>query len=464
MIPRIPTPVHLTATLVAVGLVLPCAAAIKARDKTVGLCTRKDEFVAKLEAIDPLVQKLSTAGSDDARDEIAAEIAKDFGGGTAIECLIRYREPEMARVFVKLLAHDHWPIRARALYGLKMVGGPDSVPAIAGALDDDEPQVRELAASALGHIGGDDALAALEQRAKDEGDPYVGATITASLKLAALDEKPYARLSQQADPWTETLDGPNGARRVRWDWTVKGKSSFNQYDAKNHEIPVAGEFCYPVSWYKDCLFAGYPRRSFGAGSGRHAGEDCAWFREGASYHAIADGVVRMVQGAGGDWGFLIVIEHLLAGGEYVTAVYGHCAWDVLVKPGDRVGKGQKIGSQGLSTSVENGGYGAHLHFGLGHGPYRRSGKIRIGSPINLKIDGKNTPGKVARFGYADKEMNKYGWPKVTALVALGGGKGRWITLPEEAPGAEVAWMQAYVPKCQGWLNPQTWLPDHVDEE
>ena len=44
------------------------------------------------------------------------------------------------------------------------------------------------------------------------------------------------------------------------------------------------------------------------------------------------------------------------------------------------------------------------------------------------------PGKVARFGDSDKAKNKFGWPKVTALVALGGDQGRWITLPEEAPG------------------------------
>ena len=243
------------ATLIALFLALSSSMA-SARDPSIGLCTRKDDFVAKLELIDPLVQKLTAAKEDRERDGLAAKLAETYGGGTAIECLIRYREPEMAEVFVKLLDHERWPIRARALYGLKMVGAQNHVAEVARLLDDPEPQVREQAASTLGHLGGEAAIAALKQREPDEENAYVRATIAASLELAALDEKPYARLSKQAEPWSETLVGPEGARRVEWQWVVKGKNSFNDYDAKAHEVPVAKEFCYPVSWYKDCLFSG----------------------------------------------------------------------------------------------------------------------------------------------------------------------------------------------------------------
>ncbi|MHC4781287.1 MAG: M23 family metallopeptidase, partial [Planctomycetota bacterium] len=226
--------------------------------------------------------------------------------------------------------------------------------------------------------------------------------------------------------------------------------------------PEAVEFCYPISEYKSDLFCrSYPRRSFAA-KGNHAGEDCAWFREGCSYYSIADGVVRMVQGAGGDWGFLVVVEHRMKSGDYIVSLYGHSAWDVLVRPGDTVKKGQKIATEGLSCSIENGGYGSHIHFGIGDGPFRRSKKHPKGSTMEVEDEnGRKVSGTVTRIGYAKGTKNKYGWPLLSAHVKIPGGKTVEKTLLDEPVADQVAWMQAYIAGCKGWINPETFLPKHV---
>jgi murein DD-endopeptidase MepM/ murein hydrolase activator NlpD len=336
------------------------------------------------------------------------------------------------------------------------------VDAIVGALHDKDPRVREMAANALCHMGGDKGKEALEARKGEEKDPYVLASIEAALTVLEAGEKPYAEY-KGGKVWKEGLTGPQGARRVEWVWVRKGEKLFNDYDARAPEPPVAEAFAYPVSGYKSDLFCrAYPRRSYAA-NGNHAGEDCAWFREGCSYYAIADGVTRMVQGAGGDWGFLVILEHKLESGDFIVSVYGHAAWDVLVRPGDPVKKGQKIATQGLSCSVENGGYGSHIHFGIGDGPFRRSKKHPKGSALTVDDGkGKRVSGTIVRIVYAEGTKGKYGWPRLAAVVRRPNGETVEQVLEDEDVKDQVGWLQAYIAGCKGWLNPETFLPKHVE--
>jgi len=420
---------------------------------SIGVCTRKDDFAKRQAAMEKEVLEL--AGADAAkRKKLAAALAKD--AEKDIECLIRYREAHLAPVFAAVLkGSKNWFTRARAAYALKMCGGDEAVPALAAALGDRDGMVREAAASALGHLGGDAARAALEKQREAEKDPYVLATIESALVLAG-GERPYG------DPLEgETMEGPEGARRVAWAWTVKGASRFNRYDARVVDYPAAERFVYPVQRYKEDLFAGYPRKSFGA-NGTHAGEDCAWFREGCSLFAIADGVVRMVQGSGGDWGYLIVLEHRLPDGRYMTSVYGHAAFDVLVAPGEIVKCGQRIGTQGLSCSVENGGYGSHLHFGLGDGPFRRPVGLAAGDAVNLDLGDKKVKAPVLRLVYSAEKKNSLGFPLTGFVVHNPDGTERAVDVPEQPLQRELGWFQAYVKDCRGWLDPQTTLPERVE--
>jgi murein DD-endopeptidase MepM/ murein hydrolase activator NlpD len=456
---RSPGPVAALLVLAAVALCAPAggtpALAKDAADASVGVCTRKDDFAKRQEAMDAKVLAVTREKDDAKRKKLAAALAAAEGD---IECLIRYREPALVPAFTEILAKSKkWFTRTRALYALKMAGDPSVVPTIAPALADKDAMVREAAANALGVLGGDAARKALEARKAAETDPYVAATIDAA--LGPMSKRPWASRSDGKE-WKETLAGPEGARRVEWAWVVKGASLFNDYEAGALDVPVATRFVYPVQRYEEDLFAGYPRNSFGAG-GNHGGEDCAWFREGCSYYAIADGVVRMVQGAGGDWGFLVVVEHRLADGRYVTSVYGHSGFDVLVKPGDRVTCGQRIATQGLSCAVENGGYGSHLHFGLGDGPFRRPSKVAQGDVIEFDAGGKSVKGPVVRLGYSTTRKNEYGWPALVGVCRAPDGAEVEVPFPPEPAQQELAWFQAYVKDCRGWLNPQKLLPEWV---
>jgi murein DD-endopeptidase MepM/ murein hydrolase activator NlpD len=427
-------------------------------DPSIGLCTRKDEFAKRLAALDAKVAELSAAKETTKRKKLVAALAKS--AESEIEGLMRYREAALVPVFAEVLAKSKkWFTRSRSACALKMLGDASAVPVLMEALDDADPLVREQAASALGHLGGAEAKPALEARRGKEKDPFVLAALEAASRVAG-GEKPYGSRAD-GKVWAETVEGPEGARRVAYAWAHKGQSLFNDYDARVLEYPAAERFVYPVLKYREDLFAGYPRNSFGAG-GTHAGEDCAWFREGCGYYAIADGVVRMVQGAGGDWGFLVVLEHRRPDGSYLTSVYGHAAFDVLVKPGETVRCGQKIATQGLSASIENGGYGSHLHFGLGAGPFRRPAGLAAGDLVDVDLgEGRKGRAAVVRLVYS-LEQNSHGFPRTAFVVENGDGSERTVTVPDQPVKDEIAWFQAYVKDCRGWLDPQKLLPEMVE--
>ena len=446
-----------TLWLVAALLLLasPIPAQHKARDKTVGACTRKDEFASRQQKIDPLVQELTRA-EEKKQAKLGQAIAKKFGRGVGIENLIRYREPAMKHVFVPLLQAKPWPIKARALYALKRVGDASTVPAVVKCLKDRDARIRELAANTLSHMGGASAVEPLRKTLATEKDAFARASLEAAAAVLEAGQKPYR-------PWKEELVGPEGARRVAWAWTVNGPNSFNVYDAKTLDYPEASTFDWPISWYHDSLFAAFPRKSFGAG-GNHAGEDMAWFREGASVFAVADGLVRLVQGAGGSWGFLVVVEHRMAGGDYVSAVYGHLGWDILVKPGNVVKKGQRLGTVGLSCSVENGGYGAHLHFGLSDGPFRKpKGIFRDGSALNFDYKGKRVKAPVIGYVYMPDKPDEYGFPGLGLKVKVPDGEVLTVAVGNVKMPQQVAWISGYMPRCRGWHDPYKFIQDRLEK-
>jgi murein DD-endopeptidase MepM/ murein hydrolase activator NlpD len=459
--PSLPAvPLAILAVLAAAALSAPRASG-GPTDPSIGVVTRGDEFRKRQEAMDAKVLALRDL-PEARRKKAVADLAKE--AERDIECLLRYRESQVAPVLVEVArASKKWFVRTRALFALKRIPDPSAAPCAAALLADADPSVREAAASLLGHVGGDAAREALGKRAGAERDPYVLATIEAALRISETPARPYGE-RPDGKAWKETLVGPEGARRVEWVWTKKGQNLFNDYDASAPPPAPTTRFVYPVLRYKEDLFAGYPRNSYGAG-GTHAGEDCAWFREGCGYYSVADGVVRMVQGAGGDWGFLVAIEHRRADGTYVTSVYGHAAFDVLVKPGEAVKAGQRIASQGISCGEENGGYGSHLHFGLGNGPFRRPAGLAVGDPFaapNAAKGGAAPEGRILRFGYDDTLKNGLGWPLTTLAYATPGGGEVVVVSPQQPLQQELGWFQAYVKDCRGWLDPQTTLPAWVE--
>lgn len=136
--------------------------------------------------------------------------------------------------------------------------------------------------------------------------------------------------------------------------------------------PVAGQLVPPIREYFDPQ-----RKSYGfymdADKGSfansiHVGDDCGWNKEHRTVVSIAPGVVRLVSHIV-TWGHIVVVEHTSADGSKFCSLYGHLSPLILVRPGDVVDAGQKLGSIGRSNSIDNGGYGAHVHFGIHKGPY-----------------------------------------------------------------------------------------------
>lgn len=159
-------------------------------------------------------------------------------------------------------------------------------------------------------------------------------------------------------------------------WVAAGGDPPRRPDRNPPEPRPAEKFRAPVRDYFDPL-----RKSFGlyvdadvhadspfAGS-YHAGDDVAWDRPFETVAAIAGGVVRAAETAASTWGGLVVLEHRLEDGARLCSVYGHLGSWLAVQTGDSVSCGQKLGAIGRAYTHENGGYGAHLHFGIRRGGF-----------------------------------------------------------------------------------------------
>jgi murein DD-endopeptidase MepM/ murein hydrolase activator NlpD len=134
--------------------------------------------------------------------------------------------------------------------------------------------------------------------------------------------------------------------------------------------PPADAFMPPVRDYFD---PSRPSVGVPIGSGPfresvHAGDDVAWNVPDRTVVAVADGVVRLVAHIY-SWGFLVVVEHRLPDRRAYCSLYGHLSPSTTVAQGQVVRKGERLGATGRTETWENGGYLAHLHFGIHRGAY-----------------------------------------------------------------------------------------------
>lgn len=99
-------------------------------------------------------------------------------------------------------------------------------------------------------------------------------------------------------------------------------------------------------------------------SGYHTGADAEFadLEHEVNVSAIADGtVVRSTTAAG--YGGVLVIRHV-SEGKAVTAVYGHLRPESLVKNGQTVKRGERVGVLGKGGTSETDGERKHLHFAV----------------------------------------------------------------------------------------------------
>ncbi|MEM6687327.1 MAG: M23 family metallopeptidase, partial [Bacteroidota bacterium] len=126
---------------------------------------------------------------------------------------------------------------------------------------------------------------------------------------------------------------------------------------KKNPAYIAKGFDYPVG--KPNAKGYYNAQKFQENN--HLGDD--WNGTGGGntdlgdpIYTIANGYVTFAEDYGGGWGNVIRIVHKYKG-KYYESLYAHCD-KMLVKKGDFVKKGTKIGTIGNA----NGAYYAHLHF------------------------------------------------------------------------------------------------------
>jgi murein DD-endopeptidase MepM/ murein hydrolase activator NlpD len=131
--------------------------------------------------------------------------------------------------------------------------------------------------------------------------------------------------------------------------------------ASGFRLPLAD---YPID--DGCLAWGGVNSNFPRcdGPGRHVADDaCA--PNGTPVLAVADGVLRLaveVEDCFSNWGWVVVVEHVMPDASRVCSIYGHCA----PVHGIQIGAGVSIGQQ--IATIDNPCL-PHIHFGIYAGAF-----------------------------------------------------------------------------------------------
>ena len=133
----------------------------------------------------------------------------------------------------------------------------------------------------------------------------------------------------------------------------------------------------------------YNAQKFGVN--KHLGDDWNGIGGGNTdlgdpIYSIANGYVSYAKNIYGGWGNVIRIIHFTDKNNQVESLYAHCD-EMLVKKGDYVEKGKKIGTIGNN----DGEYLAHLHFEL-----RSEVEMSIGVGYSSNTKGYLNPSKFIR--------------------------------------------------------------------
>jgi murein DD-endopeptidase MepM/ murein hydrolase activator NlpD len=154
--------------------------------------------------------------------------------------------------------------------------------------------------------------------------------------------------------------------------------------AESLKINLADGFDFPVG--KPNAEGYYKARGLRLREPRHYGED--WNGRaggdsdlGAPVYAIADGIVTFAHNVRSGWGNVVLTRHAYrdsATGQvkFIDTLNGHLN-QILVKVGQRIKRGQQIGTIGTNFGM----YPAHLHFEIRHN--LSIGMARNGVPADL---------------------------------------------------------------------------------
>ncbi len=339
-------------------------------------------FLEREKTIDSFIIRLKNANKKEIKNNIINTIINTFGY-IGIENLIRYNEKQLAEVFKQLLKSDNFYVKFKSIYGLGNTGEPSDAKYIQQFLKSTNLLLKDIAISAIWKLKARDKISFLKDMLAQEKNIYIKNSLEFAIKILEGKLSPTFRNFGYG-----IIKKPlNKFIYHKYNEPIKNyEEKYSVIYLPEKEIPTADDFVPPIINYTKELIFKTRRISFGVGKDIvHTGDDCGWFREGNSVYAIANGIVRLIHHSP-DWGFIIVIEHKLPDGNFLCSIYGHLSRNIYLRAGQIVRMAEKIGEIGLSYSVDNGGYGAHLHFGISKGPWLKPG-INLGKNIMVSSQG-----------------------------------------------------------------------------
>ncbi len=372
-----------------------------------------------------------------------------------------------------LLAHDEPSVRAMAAEYLTWHGGCDEVESLKAARKretDSYPAAAHLAAAHLAAakqacrrlprpqaivpdqmVGPTERRAAYEQMAHrlgqdDKADPSTLGDAWALYRFGEHLEPHWAYRGAEPPPGFAAERMARIALQARL-FAIPGAAVPATEWRDTTHLPQATLFTPPHSGYnvKDTSNFGLTVDETaveGFNGLVHIGDDTAWHQPLTAVHSIAAGVVRLIS-CTLTWGVMVIIEHREPNGRSFCSLYAHLSPFVTVPAGCRVNAGEKIGAVGRAYTWENGGYAAHLHFGIHDGPFIHPPKIA--SVIDVRYQGKPRRGSVI---HADSE---------TTILRIGTSRGT------ERAFKPTSWLAGYVSAewwkagDHGWLDPRPFL-------
>ncbi len=283
---------------------------------------------------------------------------------------------------------------------------------LGGLMKSYDPAIRELSAEYLSWHGTEAELPCLDESMKNEQDIYAMASMKAAMASIKRRSSVKSGTSGEAvsapDSFKNAVKLLQSARtssniRSAFEFMkkseafepffVKGKKVDETFNELRNErmkltglifdIPafcgdgtgtVAGEkateadsLVPPIRNYLDLR-----RKSFGVKIGKISADsdelvrvcDIAGLRKTyLTVVSVGNGLVKSAE-YNKNWGFAVIIEHTGTDGRKFCSLYTHLSAFMHVKKNDIVSAGEKIGSIGRHFTWENGGYGAHLQFGI----------------------------------------------------------------------------------------------------
>ncbi|NLG18399.1 MAG: peptidoglycan DD-metalloendopeptidase family protein [Fibrobacter sp.] len=277
--------------------------------------------------------------------------------------IFRYRDKSFIPRWIKLIIDNNedpllvvWFINA-----VEQMNDSKNLKYISAFRTSSNAIIRECVANAYGFIANKDSIPVLNKWLSEEKNGYVRKTIEASIK--AIKSGRYKnRIPYLPKYYKETplkLEYIYN-RKINDDPLMQ----YNEIDTTEESIRC-NQFIFPHQQYLWKLKNAPKKGYFGSKTGKiyHIGIDSGWLLEGLPIHSICDGIVKQIS-HNLSWGNLVVVESLIPSGDTICAIYGHLSPYNNLNVGDTVYMGDRIGQIGNSVTHDNGGYWAHIHFGI----------------------------------------------------------------------------------------------------